>query len=117
MANWQKSSWQKMDAGLNVSEYAKQVCKELGWPYQGNLTLFCDCISSLAYMKRVDVRGGFFSLMEAVEHAKRNGIKIDRWFFQDGRYAEIAPELPSLEVELSTENPPGSSSVVERKPN
>lgn len=83
------SGWREMETNLNINEYAKQVCKEIGWPFAGNLTLLCDCISSLGHMKGLGVWGGFFNLMEAVEHAKRQGVRVDRWFFQDGKYAEL----------------------------
>jgi len=115
-------NWKHVESGLMVSEYAKRICKEIGWPYAGNLTLLCDCISSLAYMKGIDERGGFFSLMEAVEQAKRIGVRVDRWFFQDGRYAEMEPEPivepiiePTIESEPEIRSPSAAGALLERK--
>lgn len=88
------SGWRDVEPNQPVAEYAKRVCREIGWPFAGNLTLLCDCISSLAFMHATDGRGGFFILMEAVELAKQQGLSIDRWFFQDGRYNEVQPEEP-----------------------
>jgi len=114
-------NWRTMEAGLNVSEYAKRVCTEIGWPYSGNLTLLCDCISSLARMKGLDVLGGFFSLLEAVEHAKRTGAKVDRWFFTDGKYVEQLEEIEKLVTEEESEpevrTPNMTGGLIERKPN
>lgn len=81
-----------LDRGLTIGEYAKQICKEIGWPYSGNLTLLSDCISSLAHLKGVDGWGGFISLMEAIRLARAQSVRIDRWFFQDGRYVELLKE-------------------------
>ena len=106
--------WRTMEANLNVGEYAKRICKEIGWPYSGNLTLLCDCITSLAYSKGLDVWGGFISLMEAVEWAKEQEIRVDRWFFQDGKYTEIEPPsltLPKTLTELEMQ------AGLTRKPN
>jgi len=112
-------NWRATERGLNVSEYAKKVCVEIGWPYSGNLTLLCDCISSLARMKGLDAWGGFFSLLEAVEHAKRTGVRVDRWFFTDGKYVDQLEEIDKAvqpeEPEVRTPNLAGT--LIERKPN
>lgn len=103
------------DQALNVSDYAKRICKEIGWPYAGNLTLLCDCISSLGFMKGTGVGGGYFSLLEAVRLARSKGIRVDRWFFQDGRYVEILEEaLPPANDPLLSVPPSISGSI---KPN
>lgn len=109
-------NWRTVESGLTVAEYAKRVCKELGWPFAGNLTLLCDCLTSLAYMKGLDVQGGFFSLMEAVEHAKRTNVRVDRWFFQDGRYVEMEPEELEL-PDVLERTPNAAGTLIERKPN
>lgn len=98
------AGWRGAESGQNISEYAKLVCKEIGWPYTGNLTLLCDCISSLAHMKGLDAGGGFFILMEAVELAKRDGIRVDRWFFQDGRYVALIEELENAAKRIPPES-------------
>jgi hypothetical protein len=113
------SGWQTMEANLNVGEYAKRVCREIGWPYSGNLTLLCDCITSLAYARGVDVWGGFISLMQAVEWAKEQEIRVDRWFFQDGRYNNIVPTEAEIQRKPPQPEPAvgGVVSSATRKPN
>ena len=103
---------------LNIGEYAKRVCKEIGWPYSGNLTLLCDCISSLAFKNGVDAWGGFTSLMEAVELAQQQHMRIDRWFFQDGRYMELVQEVPpSSRKKQPGSEPAPEAAELRRKPN
>jgi hypothetical protein len=60
-----------------------------------NVQLLQDCIEAIA--DPGNMLGGFWRLMEAIEEAKRRGIRVDRWFFQDGKYNEIviAPTAPT----------------------
>lgn len=109
------SGWRLLDSSLTVGEYAKRVCQEIGWPYSGNLTLLCDCIHSLSFSRGVDAWGGFIILMEALEEAKRQGARIDRWFFTDGRYNDIAPAAAPRK-QPSSESSPADADLL-RKPN
>jgi len=111
------AGWRSIETNLHITEYAKRVCKEIGWPYSGNLALIADCISSLAYMKGLDVWGGFISLMEAVELAKQQAIRVDRWFFQDGKYNEIENEFTPKISAQSEQSSPAVLPELRRKPN
>jgi hypothetical protein len=67
-------------------------------------------------MKGLDLRGGFFLLMEAIEHAKGTGVRVDRWFFQDGKYVDMEPQ--ELEVAEELERLPSQAgALIARKPN
>ena len=117
------AGWRTMDTKQHPREYAMRVCKELGWPYEGNLKLLTDCVESLAFSAQVDTWGGFVLLMEAVENAKAQRIRVDRWFFQDGRYTEILPAKLSAARKPPTSEEESSPAAAEikawllRKPN
>lgn len=98
-------NWRNIERNLQVPEYAKRVCDEIHWPRAGNLTLMCECISSFG----LGGWGGFIRLMEAVELAREQGIRVDRWFFQDGKYNGLlpAPELDVIQaLEVAEETSP-----------
>lgn len=108
-------NWRNIESTLCVREYAERICKEIGWPISGNLELLKGCITSFAYSRGLDVWGGFIILMEAVELAKQQGVRVDRWFFQDGRYTEIqADESPIVKKRPESEVAPAE---LLRKPN
>ena len=77
---------------LTSVEYAKQICRDLGWPLSGNATLISDCITAIAFQRKLSVENGFYCLVTKIKLAKRQGIKVNRWFFQDGKYQEVKAE-------------------------
>jgi len=88
-------SSQNMDRTQNLKEYARCVCKELGWPATVNQTLFCECIENLAHSRAGgDLWSGFELLMLAIEAAKTAGTpKVDHWFFKDAKYIHVLDKL------------------------
>jgi hypothetical protein len=90
--------WEKAPFGLHARQYALMVCQELRWPKSGNVDLVGECIVALS--SEGNAHFGFVKLMEAITLAKEQGMKVDRWFFQDGKYnnfemvEEVAAEPP-----------------------
>ena len=80
------------DGTLNAVEYAELICRELGWPASGNQKLIAECITAIAFQKKISVEDGFCYLVAKIRMAKTQGIKVNRWFFQDGKYHDVKAE-------------------------
>jgi hypothetical protein len=104
-------SWRNAPFGLHVRQYAILICKELRWPNANNVELIAECIAVLA--EDGDIRRGFVKLMEAVTEARLQTIKVDRWFFQDGKYNDITVPDVAPSVDFAQPEP----EILGRKPN
>ena len=79
--------------GLTALEYARHILEfSLGWPARGNLELIADCITSVSKAKTGGNLVKAHSYMErAISLAKQQSIDLDRFFFMEGRYANVRP--------------------------
>ena len=79
-------------------DYAKQVCRGIGWPDDPlNIRLFSSCITAIAFSRKLTIEGAFNWLSIKIRLAQRQGIKINYWFFHEAKYNYVtASDLPKI---------------------
>src|SRR5512135_1851591 len=81
--------------GLHELNYARHILEELlGWPSKGNLELIADCIRSISISRKLTLVQAHTYLQRVIRLAKQQQIPVNKFFFQDGVYTEIRPEMP-----------------------
>ncbi len=95
-------------------EYARSLLENTcGWPAKGNLEMIADCITAVSKAKRLTLPKAYKYIVRAVELAKQQGIKVDRFFFQGGEYMNVRPRPTALYEERPI--PPRLQDLAERE--
>jgi hypothetical protein len=84
---------------LTALEYARHILEEvLGWPCKGNLEMIADCITSISKSRKISLVKAHGYMVRAIGLASKQGIEIDKWFFQEGKYTSIRPEVKTNQL-------------------
>jgi hypothetical protein len=80
--------------GLHPLQYARHILEEhLARPAtKGNLELIGECISAVSKARKLTLKQAHKYLERAVDLAKEQGIKMDRFWFEQGEYLHIRPK-------------------------
>lgn len=79
---------------LHSLEYARHLLEnKLGWPpIKPNLELLADCVSSVSKARKITKAGACDWLEEQIGKARKRGIKVNRWWLQEGEYNNLDEE-------------------------
>ena len=79
---------------LHSLEYARHLLEnELGWPpVKANLELLADCVSVVSKARKITKAGACDWLEAQIGKARRRGIKVNRWWLQEGEYNNLDDE-------------------------
>jgi len=81
---------------LHELNYARKILDDLGLPAKGNLELVADCISALAKQKRQPLYEAYKFISRVALLAQGRGVKVDRWWFQNGDYHRVEASAPDF---------------------
>jgi len=79
----------------------KLLERELGWPRNGNVAMLAECIRSLSRTKKISHENAYQYLVRAVKLAKEQGIEVNHFFFQDGKYTAVRPAPKPISNEIA----------------
>jgi hypothetical protein len=89
---------QDIPEDLHSREYAMHLLEEdLAWPAtKFNLELLTECLTALCKSRKLAPVKAYRYMIRAVELAKKQGIAIDKSFFEHGKYTSIRPEAKNV---------------------
>jgi len=79
---------------LHELEYARHLLENvLGWPaVRNNQELLGDCVSVVSKARKITKAGACDWLEQQIGKARKRGIKVNRWWLQEGEYNNLDEE-------------------------
>lgn len=89
---------QDVPEDLHSREYAMHLLEDdLAWPAtKFNLELMTECLTALCKSRKLAPVKAYRYMIRAVELAKKQGIPIDKSFFEHGKYTSVRPEAKNV---------------------
>lgn len=80
---------------LHALEYARHLLENvLGWPaVRTNQELLADCVNVVSKARKITKAGACDWLEAQIGKARKRGIKVNRWWLQEGEYNNLDEEM------------------------